>query len=985
MIAARGDGAVAPAPLWRERALAAALLLAMLAIPYGNVIFGGRSLVYTDNYNPLDDRLLPQNYGPRMLTADFLQRHNLLEYANFHDAEATWRQWEPSGEFLRRAIQRHDWPWWDPYVGAGAPAMANLTPAFFFPPYLLMVALGNTPALKNAYFLLLLAFAAWCTYLLLRRHGLAKLPSFAGAVAVLLAGGLQQNVGSFIGQTAEMLPPSLLATAWFLSRPSWRRAAVLALVYAAVALASFPPLLVAAFGCCVLYAIVVLGNDPAWRAGAARFAVAALVAMALVGFYYVPAAMAARGLPQVERTYAGAGLIAAPWPVALELLSPTLVEGEAIHRVPALRPALGPGLPYIGVVALLLAGVASASGRTTGRALFAMLAAAVVLVVCKLFGVPPVHWIGHVPGLATIHFAHYLGIPLGILVGMLAAFGVQRLLAGEVTTRRLVIVLALLATPLLALPVIAWRLHVFARPAARSWAVAWCATMALYVVAAAAALATRAASRRRRIAAVAMLLGLLVLEGSVHAAFPRQSRFDVWAHPPRYVDQLRTRRDAGRVFGATALRANAGSAFEVYGLDSLMTFNAPRVFDLYRTYAAPGAYLFLRAPTELPPDGVLDAANIGLVALHHVHEAMIAEALRRGYHRFFDDGFVTLFTRTTPPRYYFSSQARRLRPAAALRALALPHPAREVLVESALPFAAAPNAADDAPVVVLAATRNDVRLRVHAPRAGLVYCAESAMPGWTATVNGRAAPIVAANYAFRAVPVPAGDDVVELRYRPPGLIAGALLSLVGLLALGVIAGRPDTAAALEPWTARAVPPRLAAWRRVAIAVLAVGCAWSLGRAAVPFLSTRRAVRAVVPDSIQAPTFYRVEWGELRLPSVAVAGTTLHGSVTLRDGGSGRWISFSDAERTTRGRGAIRLGYRWLAADSDRLVSDYADRVDLPHTLAPGETATLPLEVRAPSAPGRYRLQIDLVQELVTWFADAGAARELRAVTVRPPP
>jgi uncharacterized membrane protein YfhO len=116
-------------------------------------------------------------------------------------------------------------------------------------------------------------------------------------------------------------------------------------------------------------------------------------------------------------------------------------------------------------------------------------------------------------------------------------------------------------------------------------------------------------------------------------------------------------------------------------------------------------------------------------------------------------------------------------------------PGRELLLESPPSFASQPNDAADPSVTILALERNAVRLAVDAPRAGMVYCAESFFPGWTARVNGAAAPIVPANYAFRAVEVPAGRNVVELTYWPPGLSAGLVLTGLGLVAVVVMMTR----------------------------------------------------------------------------------------------------------------------------------------------------------------------------------------------------
>ena len=60
---------------------------------------------------------------------------------------------------------------------------------------------------------------------------------------------------------------------------------------------------------------------------------------------------------------------------------------------------------------------------------------------------------------------------------------------------------------------------------------------------------------------------------------------------------------------------------------------------------------------------------------------------------------------------------------------------------------------------------------------------ESFDPTWRAEVDGRAVSIVRANELYQAVPVPAGRSVVRTTVTVPGLRGGALVSLVGALAL----------------------------------------------------------------------------------------------------------------------------------------------------------------------------------------------------------
>jgi hypothetical protein len=76
----------------------------------------------------------------------------------------------------------------------------------------------------------------------------------------------------------------------------------------------------------------------------------------------------------------------------------------------------------------------------------------------------------------------------------------------------------------------------------------------------------------------------------------------------------------------------------------------------------------------------------------------------------------------------------------------------------------------------------DVAANSSAP--GFVHVLESFDPGWTATVDGEAAPVLAANGFAMAVPVGAGSHAVRLRYETPGRMTGIWISLAGLLMLG---------------------------------------------------------------------------------------------------------------------------------------------------------------------------------------------------------
>jgi hypothetical protein len=72
-----------------------------------------------------------------------------------------------------------------------------------------------------------------------------------------------------------------------------------------------------------------------------------------------------------------------------------------------------------------------------------------------------------------------------------------------------------------------------------------------------------------------------------------------------------------------------------------------------------------------------------------------------------------------------------------------------------------------------------------------------------------------------------------------------------------------------------------------------------------------------------------------------------------------------------GKFAIKLGNHWFNEQGVMVVQDDA-RASLLFDLAPGQEVELPLTVTAPLEPGRYTLELDMVQELVAWFGSAGS-------------
>ena len=75
---------------------------------------------------------------------------------------------------------------------------------------------------------------------------------------------------------------------------------------------------------------------------------------------------------------------------------------------------------------------------------------------------------------------------------------------------------------------------------------------------------------------------------------------------------------------------------------------------------------------------------------------------------------------------------------------------------------------------------NDVAVTVDTPGPALVRLADLWYPDWVATVDGRPAEILRADYMLRAVAVPAGRHRVEFHYRSKAVRNGLALTLVSL-------------------------------------------------------------------------------------------------------------------------------------------------------------------------------------------------------------
>ena len=464
---------------------------------------------------------------------------------------------------------------------------------------------------------------------------------------------------------------------------------------------------------------------------------------------------------------------------------------------------------YFGILVLLLALAAVPGARGRPRVIFLCLLFA-VSAAFTLGGHTPVHWLAYhlLPGgkeLRTVGMAAFLFAFPAVVLASLTLHRVLRpggdapllsrrvLIAGAVLTGLCLVVALAPRLVTEAWTAVLWSDAPEFRRRAMAASAPWLARGALIGAAVCAAgTALVLLHLRNRAGAGLLVLGLAAL--TVADTWRIDRLFLQYEDPARHADFRQANPEARRFLEQQHGRFRL---FPVPGYDFLKTgryhldgadvatgfanFTLRRYDRLLKDLEPIEALLRARHAEgrEVPyTDGQLLGAAHPLLDLVRARFLVTPRSVRLqadGFPQVFEGRDLRLYANESALPWYYLAPHAEILPAEQEVLTALREgrfdPRRTVLLEEPPPIdLPGPDAdlADDHVTEELYDYREGVvRLRVSAGGPRLLVVGDNFHPHWSALVDGRPAPLVRADYVWKAVPVPAGDHLVELLYRSP--------------------------------------------------------------------------------------------------------------------------------------------------------------------------------------------------------------------------
>jgi hypothetical protein len=673
-------------------------------------------------------------------------------------------------------VQAHEWhagrlPLWDPYLWAGQPLLGQVQPGAAYPLNWLLCLLPlqdghlSAPAL-NWYFVLIHIMGAWFCYLLCRDLGCSR----GGSAAA----GLIFSLSGFLGGVPW--PQMINGVVW------------VPLVFLFLLRAARDGRMLANAALCGLFLGIqwlsghhqvpmytVLASAAAWIYLAVRTKQKVRMAAAVLTSYGIMALVGAlQILPAIEY-----GRLARRWAGAPEPLEWGQIAPYSVHAHYALTPfslfgTVFPGVhvhfdPFVGVAALALALLALAIGWRDWRVrLFGAIGLGAMLYALGGHSVFQGLLYAVTPGLDKARTPSAMVFVFQFAIAVLAAFGVDQLSSTPPSPWVRRAALAVLAFGALTLAICQAVLFANKLQFPADDRVILTGFFAI-LVAALLYLCWRGALTRAQ-AGVLVALALLLEFGSSgqNVAIDHLDKSGM-----ELLESLRGNADI-----AAFLRAQPGfQRAEVSGDAFNANWGAWHGVEMHGGYLAGVTVNVLDSEFHS-----LEGRKLYGVAWV-IAKAPLGDAAEEVFAG--SSGYKVYRRADAFPRAWSVHELVQVRDrAAGSAALAGAWRGKAYLMEPPPPVETC-GGADRVELVEHAADRLDIRADMAC--AGMVVLSDTFYPGWRARVDHQPVSIFEVDGALRGVVVPRGSHAITMRYRPASAIAGAALSICGVLCVALLA------------------------------------------------------------------------------------------------------------------------------------------------------------------------------------------------------
>ena len=743
----------------------------------------------------------------------------------------------PFREFAAASLRSgHGIPLWNPYLMGGMPYVAAMHGDIFYPTFLLRMILPTDVAMTWS-FMIHIFLAGFFTYLFLRAWGLGFLPSVIGGIAYLMCGPIAAYVSP--GHDGKLYVSALLPLALFLLIRGIRDGrnwawGTLAFVIGLAVLSPHPQLLqymLIACGAFALYlAFAELEMPDGTRARLDRrvgvrrllYALGAVVLGAVIGAIqflpvreYVPFSPRAGG-----RDYDYATSFSLP---IEEMINFYLPEFSGILDRYWGRNGIHLHSEYLGAATLFLGALGLTSERRGFR--WFWIGALIISVLWALGGSTPFYHLVYalVPGSKFFRAPSTMLFMIAFATAVLAALGAERLLVRGVSFRYAIWWVAGAAA--IALLASIGGVTNLAKVIAASWAGgqlddlitsnnaavvigAWRSFLIVGVAALLVWLLDRRRLDRKTVGiALAALLALdfFSVEKQYWLFSPRASK--LYASDPA-LDYVRNQPEPGRVIAQPM--APLGTRDVMLLWDGPMV-NGVRLITGYHGNeigrfqhlcgATPDTRCDVRilfSPTFWRHENVRYLyTNADSAAVSQALAPLNLLPIKRLVGPVADAAGTQVYLYRLPgdnPAAWLAPVFVKAPEAQTYDVVLNPQfdPTRIAILDttSSIPSQqiAAPPPALDIPVRVTRYAPGDIQLQLAAspPAGSALIVSENYFPGWTARVDGRAAPLDRVQYNLIGVQLPAGSKQVSLHFDDPAYERGKVITLLALLACAVL-------------------------------------------------------------------------------------------------------------------------------------------------------------------------------------------------------